>query len=229
VRAPARPETHTQAKKAVRLACASAIVRKRRSQGSIRRVVAALGVSKTISGLDQLTLAFRSHSRWGVAAPFAPLRSAKTGLSGLVNDSSGIHFCAQTGAPAPKSQDQQNAIEAESCICAHPNATATSSRLCRKIDDCPTVGWGRRGTYLIPPLISAYFEMMSDRNTPRNQLLPNRPPGVDIHATPCKPQGSRCSKGRRSICLRARQDGSSNPLCIGLAPAFVFRQQRTRG
>ena len=187
-------------------------------------MVAALGVSKTTAGLDELTFAFRSHSpQWSWPRLFILLAPPKQTLSGLVNDST---FCVQIGASAPNPKINRTPLSANpaSAVSQRPPRQAHALAL-RLMVARPLVD--RRRSSLIPPLISAYFEMMWGRNTTQNQLLPNRPAGVDIHATPCKPQGSRCSKEHRSICLRARQDGSSNLLCIGLAPAFVFRQQRT--
>jgi hypothetical protein len=62
-------------------------------------VVAALGVSKTTAGLDELTFAFRSHSpQWSWPRLFILLAPPKQTLSGLVNDST---FCVQIGASAP--------------------------------------------------------------------------------------------------------------------------------
>jgi hypothetical protein len=62
-------------------------------------VVAALGVSKTTAGLDELTFAFRSHSpQWSWPRLFILFAPPKQTLSGLVNDST---FCVQIGASAP--------------------------------------------------------------------------------------------------------------------------------
>jgi hypothetical protein len=65
MRTPARAESHAQAEEAARLARARAKFPKRGSQESTCRVVAALGVSKPMPGLGELTFAFRSHfPRW---------------------------------------------------------------------------------------------------------------------------------------------------------------------